>query len=153
MLNFYWNKHAQYHVCSGTHLLIDDYLSYPWILSPLLNSLYLRIIPMKWMALNGNIYIFQWVDKSTYKNHITRNKTLKLMWESIPRKVDKKSRVSKAEKGDQGPQGEVRGPRLSRRRKGQTFLSTLLCLSQCNSESCSRICFSLTRTFWLILLP
>ena len=96
---------------------------------------------------------FSGLIKSTYKNHITRNETLKLMCESIPRKVGEKSRVPKAEKGDQGPPGGVRGPRLSRRRKGQMFLSTLLCLSQNNNESCSRICFSLRRTFWLILLP
>lgn len=30
------------------------------ILSPLLNSLYIRIVPIRWMALNSNIYIFQW---------------------------------------------------------------------------------------------
>ena len=40
--------------------------------------------------------------------------------ESIPRQVDKKSGA---------PEEGARGPRLLRRRKGQTFFSTLLCLS------------------------
>ena len=51
------------------------------------------------------------------------------MRESIPRKVDKKSRVPKEEKGTQGPREVERSLRLSRRRKGQTlFFSTLLCI-------------------------
>ena len=44
--------------------------------------------------------------------------------ESIPRQVDKKSG---------GPQGE-RGPEFSRRRKGQTFLSIFLSLSQLHNS-------------------
>ena len=44
--------------------------------------------------------------KSTYKNPITKiNETQTPMRESIPKKVDKKSRVPKEEKGVQGPQG------------------------------------------------
>ena len=52
--------------------------------------------------------------------------------------------------------------RRRRRRKGSkalkeekrtnAFFPALLCLSRYNSVSGSRICFSLTRTFWLILL-
>ena len=56
------------------------------------------------------------------------------MRESILREVDKKSRVPKEEKGT------------------FFFFPTLLCLSQYNNESCLRKCFSLTRTFWQILL-
>ena len=40
-----------------------------------------------------------------------------------------------------------RGLEFSRERKGQTFFSTLLCLGQYNSVSCSRTCFSLKRIF------
>ena len=50
------------------------------------------------------------------------------MTESVPWKVDKKSRVPKEEKGAQGPREVERSLRLSRRRKGQTFFSTLLCI-------------------------
>ena len=71
------------------------------------------------------------------------------MKDLILRNVDKESGVLK-EEGVQSPWGR-RGQGLSRRRKGQTF-STLLCLSQYNNVSCLRTCFSLTRTFWLILL-
>ena len=46
--------------------------------------------------------------------------------ESIPRQVDKKSGVSEKEKGVWGSQGEDRGLKFSRRRKGQTFFSTFL---------------------------
>ena len=63
----------------------------------------------------------------------------------------------------------IRSPGFPRRRKGVSeswrrrkesealkekrtkFISTLLCLSQHNNISCWRICFSLTRIFWLIL--
>ena len=58
--------------------------------------------------------------------------------ESILRQVDKKSGA---------PEEGTKVLRLSRRRKGQTIFSTLLCLSQYNNVSCSRICFFLTRTF------
>jgi len=55
------------------------------------------------------------------------------MRESIPRQVDKKSRVPKEEKGVWGSQSGDRGLEFSRRRKGQTsfffFLSTFLSLS------------------------
>ena len=42
-----------------------------------------------------------------------------LMWESIPRQVDKKSGVPEEEKGVWGSQGGNRGLEFSRRRKGQ----------------------------------
>ena len=57
------------------------------------------------------------------------------MRESIPRKVDKKSRVPKEEKGTQGPREVERSLRLSRK-KGQTFFSIFLCLSLYNNVSC-----------------
>ena len=50
--------------------------------------------------------------------------------ESIPRQVDKKSRIPKEEKGVCGSQGGDRGLEFSRRRKGQmSFFSTFLSLS------------------------
>ena len=66
--------------------------------------------------------------------------------ESIPRQVYKKSGVPEEEKMFQSPWKEERGMGLSRR-KGQMFFSALLCLSRYNSVSCSRTCFSLTKTF------
>ena len=41
--------------------------------------------------------------------------------ESIPRQVDKKSRILEKEKGAWGSQRGDRGLKFSRRRKGQTF--------------------------------
>ena len=55
------------------------------------------------------------------------------MRESIPSQVDEKSGVPEEENRVWGSQGGERGLRLSRRRKGQTFFSTLLCLSQYNN--------------------
>ena len=43
------------------------------------------------------------------------------MRESIPRQIDKKSRVPKEEKGIWGSRSGDRGLEFSRRRKGQTF--------------------------------
>ena len=43
------------------------------------------------------------------------------MRKSVPRQVDKKSRVPEEEKGVWGSQGGDRGLEFSRRRKGQTF--------------------------------
>ena len=43
------------------------------------------------------------------------------MRESIPRQVEKKSRVPEEEKGVWGSQGGDRGLEFSRRRKGQIF--------------------------------
>ena len=49
------------------------------------------------------------------------------MRESIPRQIEKKSRVLEEEKGVWGSQGGDRDLEFSRRRKGQTFfLSTVL---------------------------
>ena len=49
---------------------------------------------------------------------------------SIPKQVDKKSRVSEEERGVWSSQGRDRGLELSRRRKGQIFFSsTFLSLS------------------------
>ena len=74
------------------------------------------------------------------------------MSELILRQVDKKSRVPEEEKLVCSPGGGERGPESSRRRKGSeapkedkgtnTFFPTLFFLSQYNSVSCSRICFS-----------
>ena len=71
---------------------------------------------------------------------------------SILRQVDKKSRVPEEEKLVSSPGGGERGPESSRRRKGSEapkevkgkniFFPTLFFLSQYNSVSCSRICFS-----------
>ena len=49
---------------------------------------------------------------------------IRVLRESIPRQVDKKSG---------GPQGE-KGLEFSRRRKGQTFLSTFFSLSQLHNS-------------------
>ena len=49
---------------------------------------------------------------------------------SIPRQIDKKSGVPKDERGVWGFPGGGRVLEFSRRRKEQTFFSTLLCLSQ-----------------------
>ena len=46
--------------------------------------------------------------------------------ESIPRQVDKKSRVPEEEKGVWGSQGGDKGLEFSRRRKGQRFFPTFL---------------------------
>ena len=73
-----------------------------------------------------------------------------ILRESVPRQVDE-SGGPKEERGVWGFQGGAAGLEFSRRRKGQLFFPTLLCLSQCYYVSCSRTCFSLTRTFWLIL--
>ena len=73
-----------------------------------------------------------------------------LLRESIPRQVYKKSGIPEEEERFQSPWKGERGVGLSRR-KGQTFFSTSLCLSQYNNVSCLSTCFSLTRTFWLIL--
>ena len=51
-----------------------------------------------------------------------------LLRESIPRQVDKKSEVSKEEKGVWGSQGGDRGLEFSRRRKGQNFFLQSLVL-------------------------
>ena len=56
------------------------------------------------------------------------------MRESIPSQVDEKSRVPEVKNGVWGSQGGEKDLRISRRRKGQTFFSTLLCLSQYNNE-------------------
>ena len=48
------------------------------------------------------------------------------MRESIPRQVDKKSRVLEEERGVWGSQGGDRGLEFSRKRKGQTFFSMFL---------------------------
>ena len=55
------------------------------------------------------------------------------MRESIPSQVDEKSRVPEVKNGVWGSQGGEKDLRISRRRKGQTFFSTLLCLSQYNN--------------------
>ena len=52
--------------------------------------------------------------------------SIKLLRESIPRQVDRKSGVPEEEKGVWGSQGEDRGLKFSRRRKGKTFFSTSL---------------------------
>ena len=52
--------------------------------------------------------------------------------ESIPRYVDKKSRVPKEERGNWGSQGGKRGLKFLRRRKGLTFFSTFLSLIHIN---------------------
>ena len=50
--------------------------------------------------------------------------------ESIPRQVDKKSRIPREEKGVCGSQGGDRGLEFSRRRKGKmSFFSTFLSLN------------------------
>jgi len=48
------------------------------------------------------------------------------MRESIPRQVEKKSRVPEEEKGVWGSQGGDRGLEFSRRRRGQMFFPTFL---------------------------
>ena len=48
------------------------------------------------------------------------------MRKSIPRQVDKKSRVPEEEKGVWGSQGGDRGLEFSRRGKGRMFFTTLL---------------------------
>ena len=48
------------------------------------------------------------------------------MRESIPRQVNKKSRVLEEEKGLWGSQGGDRGLEFSRRRKGQMFFAAFL---------------------------
>ena len=50
------------------------------------------------------------------------------MRESIPRQVEKKSRVPEEEKGVWGSQGGDRGLEFSRRRRGQMFFPTFLSL-------------------------
>ena len=48
------------------------------------------------------------------------------MRESIPRQIEKKSRVLEEEKGVWDSQGGDRGLKFSRRRKGQTFFFYIL---------------------------
>ena len=75
-----------------------------------------------------------------------------LMRELIPSYVDKESRALK-EEGVQGPWEEEKGGwGFGGGEKHKPFSPSLLCLSQYNNVSGSRTCFSLTRTFWLILL-
>ena len=49
---------------------------------------------------------------------------------SIPRQVDRESGVPEGEKGLWGSRGGDGGLEFLRRREGQTFFSTLLCLGQ-----------------------
>ena len=51
--------------------------------------------------------------------------------ESIPRQVDKKSGAPEEQKGVWGSQGGDRGVEFSKRRKGQTYFSTLLSHIKC----------------------
>ena len=62
-------------------------------------------------------------------------KVQRVLRESVPKKVQKKSGIPEEEKGVWGSQGE----------KGKFFFS--MCLSQYNNVSCSKTCFSLIRTF------
>ena len=48
------------------------------------------------------------------------------MRESLPRQLDKKSRVTEEEKRVWGSQGGEKGQKFSRRRKGPKFFSTFL---------------------------
>ena len=59
------------------------------------------------------------------------------MRESIPRWVDKKSRVPEERKGFWGSQGGEKDKHF--------FFSTLPCISQYNNVSCWRICFSFNK--------
>jgi len=90
---------------------------------------------------------------------------------SIPRQVDKKSRVPKEEKRVWGSQRGDRGLEFSWRRKGQTFFPFKPRANDCttklltllkdlfslklgtndNKVSYWKTCFSFLRTFWLIL--
>ena len=73
-----------------------------------------------------------------------------VMRELILRCADKESSALK-EEGVQGSWEEEKGAWGSRGgEKDKRFSSTLLCLSQYNNVSCSKTCFSLTRTYWLL---
>ena len=76
------------------------------------------------------------------------------MRQSIPRKVNQKSGVPEEERRVWGSQGGDRGLEFSRRRKRTNFFSTFLSLSKdyVTTMYLARGCFSLTRTFRLILL-
>ena len=61
-----------------------------------------------------------------------------MLRESIPRQVDKKSRVSQQKKGGWGSQGGDMGLESSRRRNGQNdffFLSLELTITQQNNSA------------------
>ena len=49
-----------------------------------------------------------------------------ILRESLPRQLEKKSRVTEEEKGVWGSQGGDRGLEFSRRRRGQMFFPTFL---------------------------
>ena len=49
-----------------------------------------------------------------------------ILRESLPRQLEKKSRVTEEEKGVWGSQGGDKGQEFSRRRKGQMFFPTWL---------------------------
>ena len=75
------------------------------------------------------------------------------MIESIPRQVDRKSGVPEEEKGVWGSRGGDRCLEFSRRRKGQTFYSTLLCLSQYKQCKDMFLLFNMLSSLVITFLP